>query len=77
MPSINHLICLSVKDLALIPHLIAHDLQVFEAGFLEITCKNTITIQWVILKADRRNSLGKLIISIVLFALACAPYALC
>lgn len=77
MPSINHSICLSVKGLAYISDVIAHDLQVFEAGFAEKHDKNTIKYQSLTYKDLPFNSLGKLIISIVLFALACTSYALC
>lgn len=77
MPSINHSICLPVKDLAYISYVIAHDLQVFEANFIEKYQKKIITNQLLTYKRLLSELLGKLIISIVLFAPACASYALC
>lgn len=77
MHSINHSICLPVKDLAYISYVIAHDLQVFEANFSGKCENNSHKYQSLNLKELLFKLLGKLIISIVLFALACASYALC
>jgi|GEM_PF-5356727 len=77
MPLINHLICLPVIDLAYTSDVIAHDLQVFEANFTEKCENNILKYQLLIHKEFLFKLLGKLIISIVLFALACASYALC
>ena len=68
---------MSVKDLAYISNLIAHNLQVFKANLIEKHQKKIITNQPPTYKQLLSELLGKLIISIVLFALACASYALC